>query len=220
MLVQPRSHGVRLVTQHDHALASGALAAAWRGPDGDAALPSTLVVACALHDGMWREEDARPSLEPGTGEVLDFTRIPSERKRAFTEPFLRALEGVEPDVGRLVRLHHETLGSDVEPPPALEWLRLFDRLSLHVGLTPPGSLEAHHPPWLGPEANAPDGTGLRLAWESASRLRVAPWPFAGDAVTLDLPFRDLPPGPWASDAELREAWRDAELGHARVVLVG
>lgn len=220
MLVQPRAHGVRLVTQHDHALASGTLAAAWCGPDRNSALPPTLLVACALHDGMWREEDARPSLDPEADGPLDFTRFVPERKRAFSEPFLRALEAVEPEVGRLVRLHHETLGEPVEPPRALAWLRLFDRLSLHVCLTPPGSLEAKRPSWLGPEADAPDGTRLRLAWEDEARLRVRPWPFAGSAVSLDLPFRDLPPGPWASDEELRDAWRDADVGHSTVVLVG
>ena len=220
MLVQPRTGGVRLVTQHDHALASGAMAAAWRGHAKGAPLPPTLVVACALHDVVWREEDARPSLDTETGRPLDFIHFPTQRKRTFTEAGLAALEAVEPEVGRLVRLHHETLGSDVEPTRALAWVRLFDRLSLHACLTSPGSLEVHRPPWLGPRTPAPDGTVLRLAWDGEDTLRVDPWPFADDALALDIPHRDLPDGPWASDEELRDAWHDAEVAHGRVVLVG
>ncbi len=220
MLVQPRRHALRLVTQHDHAMASGAMAAAWRGPGGDAPLPPLLVVATALHDVVWRDEDARPSLDPDSGLPLDFAAFPPERKRALTAAGLARLDAVEPEVARLVRLHHETLGTAVEPPRALAWIRLFDRLSLWVCLTPPGSLEAHRPSWLGDRVAAPDGTALRLAWEGEGHLRVDPWPFAGERLVLAIPHRDLPTGRWSQEEELVDAWHQAEAAHATVSLTG
>lgn len=238
MLVQRRPDALRMIGQHDHALAAGRMARAWRDPDGEA-LDLELILATTLHDAPWRAADRRPRLDPATGQPCDFITYPREEKYAFLARGIDELAGLHPRVGILVSLHHESfLGEDGLP----EWreqeavrrehlfprlpggtedldadlalLQLFDNLSLLLCLTPPGSDPGSVPSWLGNERLfALPGTDLVLEreWRGPDVLALRPFPFAVRAVELELPYRDLPGGTFRSAEELDRAWHDATL---------
>lgn len=176
MLVQHRPNALRLIRQHDHALAAGRMALAWREPGNGHPLSLALVLATALHDAPWRGADRRPRLGPHGGLPYDFATYPQEEKYAFIARGLDELAGLHPSVGVLVSLHHESFlppgalsgfrqreevrrealrrmpalgpsgGGDEERD--LARLQLFDNLSLFLCLTAPGTSEATVPGWL------------------------------------------------------------------------
>lgn len=237
MLIQRlEDGGLRLVPQHEHGLLSGELAAAWRGPDGDAPLPEEVVLAAALHDLAWTELDAEPRRDPETGEPLDFLSFPSGPKYEAASDAIERVSELHPYAGVLVSLHYTSFGSpgrpadfeeveeerrlellaelgDDAPGPAgirldLAYLRLFDTLSLFLCLTPPGADPSSRPDWLTPERlAAPDGDRtLALSWEGEARAVVAPDVFGGEALEVELACRRLPEARYGSDGELAAAW--------------
>ncbi len=238
MLIQRRGGGLRLIPQHEHGLLSGELAAAWRGADGEA-LSEELVLASALHDLGWRELDAVPRLNPGTGEPYDFLDFPPEEKYEAASDAIERISELHPYAGVLVSLHYASFDSpgrpaefeeveeerrlellaeleDDAPGPArirrdLARLRLFDNLSLFLCLTPPGADPASRPGWLTGELLAvPDG-GPRLepTWRDGDTATLSPWPFDGGELEIAVGHRDLEGTSWTSQEALSEAWEGA-----------
>lgn len=239
MLIQRRDDGrLRLIAQHDHGLLAGELAAAWREPDASE-LPSELVLATALHDLAWRELDDEPRWNPQTREPHDFLDFPPEEKYRAASEAIDRLEELHPWAAVLVSLHYSTFGSPGRPPgfeeseeerrlellddlgdsapePArlhrdLDFLRLFDNLSLYLCLAAPGAREESRPPWLSPRRFEIPGTDVRLelSWDDETEVEVAPFHFE-EGLDLELPYRDLPGGPFESEDALLEAWEEAE----------
>lgn len=131
MLVQRRGRTLRLVRQHDHAMAAGRMAHAWRGlgprgrrgpADGPGAagagsdggrLPFRLVLAVALHDVAWRELDRRPRLDPERGRPFGFDEHPLAEKLEAYRRGLDEMEAVDPWLGLLGSLHYASfVGED------------------------------------------------------------------------------------------------------------
>lgn len=128
MLVQARDRTFRLVRQHDHAMAAGETAHAWRGAGsrgrraGDPTaeggpvgrgLPFRLVLAVALHDVAWRDLDRRPRLDPERGRPFRFDRHPLGEKLEAYRRGLDEMEAVDPWVGLLGSLHYSSfVGED------------------------------------------------------------------------------------------------------------
>ena len=123
MLLQARVRTFRLVRQHDHAMAAGETAHAWRGagsrgcrtggPKAEDApvgrgLPLRLVLAVALHDVAWRELDRRPRLDPERGRPFRFDRHPLGEKLEAYRRGLDEMEAVDPWVGLLGSLHYSS----------------------------------------------------------------------------------------------------------------
>lgn len=104
MIVQPRSDRLRLIRQHDHALAAGELAHAWRPAAG--ALPFRLVAAVGLHDVAWRDLDARPRLDAESGRPHAFDTLPLGPKLRAYAAGVDEMEAVDPWVGLLGSLHY------------------------------------------------------------------------------------------------------------------
>lgn len=115
MIVQARTDGLRLVRQHDHALAAGELAHAWRrtasGP-----LPFRLVAAVGLHDVAWRELDRRPRLDPETGRPHAFDTYPLGPKLRAYAAGLDEMEEVDPWIGLLGSLHYTSFLEEEAAP--------------------------------------------------------------------------------------------------------
>lgn len=219
MLVQARARGLRLIRQHDHALLAGELAGAWRASDDGDRLRWRLVLATALHDAVWWTEDRQPRLDPGTRGPHDFASLPAPMKRRFIAEGTARLEGLDPEVAALVRAHHETLlgGSHGEHDPDLAWLRFFDNLSLFACLTPPGALEEARPPWLRSSVlRTPEGGSLSLEWRGENELSLSPFLLASAPFTVEIPHRDLPPGPYVAQEALRDAWEGASEARWRL----
>jgi hypothetical protein len=205
MLTQHREDVLRLIRQHDHALLAGALAFAWRGPDG-AGIPWTTALATALHDVVWMEEDRIPRVDPVTGAPYDFTTLPPALKRAFVDAGVERLATLDPEVAALVSAHHRTLATraSVDPDPPLAWLRFFDNLSLFLCLTAPGTTSI--PPWLSDSLTPP--APLTLRWLGPDSVGVRPYPF-GAPVRGVLPYRDVPRRRYPDQGALSRAWNDA-----------
>lgn len=118
MIVQPRSDGLRLIRQHDHALAAGELAHAWTVASG--ALPFRLVAAVGLHDVAWRELDRRPSRDPATGRPHAFDGHPLEPKLRAYAAGIDEMEAIDPWIGLLGSLHYSSFLDDAAAPGFLE----------------------------------------------------------------------------------------------------
>lgn len=242
MLIQRRPDALRLIRQHDHALAAGRMAEAWPGAE----LSLELLLATALHDAPWQEADGRPRLDPASGLPHDFVSYPREEKYRFLGRGIDDLQKIHPRVGLLVSLHHESFLGEKELPgwreseaarrerlsrrpgvsleraeADLALLQLFDNLSLFLCLTPPGSDPDSVPPWLRNEglyAVPGEGPVLQREWLAPDVLAVRPFPFAGD-VELEVPYRDLPSGPFPDRKALEGSWYEAPVRVWRATVV-
>lgn len=191
---------------------SGALAAAWRlepRPDGP---PWPTVMAASLHDFLWREEDAAPVLDPGSGWPRSFTGLPRTERTAMLRTHLPVVDAVDPRVGALVREHHAALLEEREPTGTeAPWVWFFDGLSLFACLTGPGADPDRVPGWLGPGVLTPPEPEqpLEARWMDDATLRLDPFPFAGDQLRADVPFREIPRRRYHDPDDLRAAWESA-----------
>jgi hypothetical protein len=233
MIVQKRREFLRLIRQHDHALASGRLALEWAG-NGDAPEPLSheTVLGVSLHDVGWSRADDTPRWDPVTGGVVGFETFPVEERAALYEEGLAFVERVHGWSALLCTLHYAGFGvsedfrrrqdarlarlraavcpteaDDARARRDLAFLRWFDDLSLVACLTGPLSLEP--PAWLDTArlTSGPDGIAREVRWADESTLAIDPFPFRVP-VTLEIPCRDLPGR--LDDAEaLRRGWDSA-----------
>jgi hypothetical protein len=217
MIVQKRRESLRLIRQHDHALASGRLALEWAG-NGDAPEPLSheTILGVSLHDVGWSRADEAPRWDPATGGVVGFETFPLEERAALYEEGLAFVErvhgwsamlcalhyagfGVSEDFrrrqdARIERLRAAVCGTEADNVRARRdhaFLRWFDDLSLIACLTGPLALEP--PAWLSTARleDGPDGVVRETRWIDESTLAVHPFPFRRP-VGLEIPCRDLP----------------------------
>lgn len=108
MLVQVRHDGrLRLFRQHDHAVLSGHLAAAWVGTGrSPAPLDFGLVLAVALHDLAWVELDEMPELDRSADRPFPFHALSNERKIPAYRKGLDRMERLHPYGALLGSLHY------------------------------------------------------------------------------------------------------------------
>jgi hypothetical protein len=239
MLVQyRRDGGARLFRQHDHALLSGQLAAAWTGI-GRAPTPLgfELVLATALHDIAWRDLDEAPMLDPETGHALPFHAYPLDEKVSAYRRGLDEVGRLHPYAALLASLHYtsfpdvEGLGTLLEAESErrislretlelgaydegriardLEFLKLFDSLSIFLCLTPPSASTDDQPVWVesARHAKTPFGESLHLTWVEEDVLHIDPFPFRGP-VEARIAYRELE-GRFEDEETLRAAWETA-----------
>ncbi len=239
MLVQHRPDGsLRLIRQHDHALASGELAAGWVGVEREPApLSFELILSTALHDVAWRRLDDPPRLDPDTSLPLAFHDFPvPEKVRAYREGLDRVGE-IHPYAGLLGSLHYASfpdvageegfqshererrrrlrrelaLGPEDEGHVErdLAFLRLFDALSIFLCLTPRSADPEVHPSWVEGGRHAETPDGHTIHLTWMDDSVVHVDPFPfRDTLELRLPYRRLR-GTFESQAELETAWEGA-----------
>lgn len=110
MIVQEISDGgLLLFRQTDHALLSGAFAAAW-GNDtipAPARRPSVLVAA-SRHDDGWAEWELAPRTGPG-GAPIDFIHIPIDEHVALYKRGIDLVENEDAYAGLVASMHGERL---------------------------------------------------------------------------------------------------------------
>jgi len=206
MLIQERPLGLRLIRQHDHGLLAGQLASCWQLGSQRLAWPT--VLATALHDVVWLDQDLHPRLDPGTGRPYDFLTIPSATRRSLLEVGLTRLHAVEPELAGLVQAHHDALASTTPADPSSEaaWVAFFDHLSLFVCLTEPGGFPCIHPPWLAFPRRAPSGHVVDVRWRSEGRIALSPYPFGPRRLEVTIPFRELGRRRFETACMLQKAW--------------
>lgn len=232
VIVQRRAGELRVFRQHDHALLSGELALAWREAENERAVSDVLVLATSLHDLSWRRADAEPRFNPGTGRPHDFLDFPRDAKFRDAAKGIGRVARLHPYAAVLVSLHYATftgappwfvsreadrrrrmLGQLGLRAPGVErmgedlaLLRLFDVLSLHACLTPPGAAGSDVPSWLSGSYATPDGGRIDVRWIDGETLAATPFPFGDRPLQLRLPFRELVAERFAGAEQLRAAW--------------
>ena len=219
MIVRPAPNALHLITQPDHARLARTIMERCI-PLVDHPRRDAILHAIAEHDNGWTEEDAEPTVDPVTGDVADFIRVPVHvRHRVWprgvarlAEPWPAALVAhhaatvydrfrkesqwtsffAEMEAARDARVHRSGLTHD-DLLADYPFLRLGDLVSL--AFCTASTDEQRFGPWT-----------LKLA---GSRVTVAPSPFAGSTVDFEIVAREIRTGPFQSDAELRAAVREA-----------
>lgn len=220
MIVRRLADGCLLITQPDHAhLARRVME---RCVPLEARVRRTsILVATGEHDNAWAEEDAAPSVDPATGEVLDFIQAPAEVRRGVW-PRTVARLAEDPWAAALVAHHAATVYGRFRADS--EWASFFnemearrDSLVAACKLTIE-DLEADYPyVRLGDlisltfcteasEAQRFDEWTIQLA---GSRVVVTPDLFAGREIAFEIAARTLAQRRFRSDAVLREALESA-----------
>lgn len=240
MVIQPRADTLRLFKQHDHALSCAEMARFWKGFEGGERLEFEAMLAIAMHDCGWIEEDDRLRLDPKNGWPYDFIRMPLDERTAVYRRAIDGAERVSDYAGVLVSVHFSGFIGTMRPEftayeeTRRERLRLaigdrpihgdrdyfalqtLDLLSLAACLTPPDSDVGAHPRWLTGKIDL-GGTPIELRWDGRDRLEISRSPLS-EPVPVRLPYRDIERRCYASNDELSEAWANAEQGVALVTI--
>lgn len=222
MIVRTSQGSIQLITQPDHAhlarrVMEHCVPLATR-PRRDAILH-----AIAEHDNGWTEEDAAPRANAATGEILDFVNAPADVRQAVWPRGVQRLSG-DPWAAALVAQHAITVYDRYRSEG--EWAPFFSRMrALRDEM-----LEASGSAL---DELAPDYAFVRLAdlislvfctgwteeqgfggWTvraSGPNVVVAPDPFDGADIPLEITAKVIPHERYDSDHALRVA-----LSHARV----
>jgi Protein of unknown function (DUF3891) len=221
MIVRRHEDRLLLITQPEHAhLAATIMARAVRlsgSPRRDAILH-----AVREHDNGWAEEDQAPSVDPKTGEILDFVTVPvATRQRVWPRGIARLAD--DPWAAALVAHHaytvYERFRSDAE------WARFFaamldarDARLRASGRTLGDLLADYEFVRLGDLislafcAGWTDRQGF-ADWTvqlSGARVAVTPDAFGGATIPIEVTAREIRRERSRSDGDLREAWTDAQ----------
>lgn len=221
MIVRDHPDRLLLITQPDHAHLAERIMQRCVSLD-EHPRRGAILHAIAEHDNGWAEEDASPALNPETGSVVDFVNAPLAVRHAV---WPRAVARLAPDAwaAALLAQHAITVYDRFRPDP--EWTSFFSTMEAARD----EMLRASGPPL---EALRPDYVFVRLGdlisltfctgWTDEQRFAewsvrrdgddvvVAPDPFDGTRVPIEIHARQLRAGPFRSDAELREALTSAE----------
>ncbi|MFQ5689744.1 MAG: DUF3891 family protein [Gemmatimonadota bacterium] len=241
MLVQIRRDGhLRFIRQHEHALLSGQLAAAWCGPGREAEpLPFEVVFAVALHDLSWRKLDATPRVDPALGRPPSFYEIPLDERLAAYSAGLDEVERIHPYAALLASLHYASFPElravdpfqsgererrdrlrralDLGPEDEgrvqhhLAFLRLFDNLSLFLCLTPPAAACEELPDWVDACRHSSAPDGATIHLTWVGDEVVHVDPFPFRApLAAGVRYRELEAEVCGDEPALRAAWRSTE----------
>jgi hypothetical protein len=235
MIVRPSATSQLLITQPDHAALAGRIIRQWRaGRFPEAARRDWILLAVEQHDNGWREVDAAPIRDEATGRPHDFVTAPDAIRRGV---WPRAIErlAATPYAAALVAQHAAHVygryrgDSDWAPffagmeasrdrhlraagsIPFDEFLRDYfyvrigDLLSL-----------AFCTGWSELKTDVP---GYQIGLDQG-RVTIAPDPFEGREIALEVPARELPNQPFGSALELEAAFARARQTTVTGVLVG
>jgi hypothetical protein len=177
-----------------------------------------ILLAVDQHDNGWQEVDAAPIVETATGRILDFTRAPADVRRSVWPRGVERL-ATTPYAAALVAQHalhiYARFRSDGD------WKAFFEEMTsardAHLRAAASSSLERLQRDyafvrsgdlaslifcnaWQEPQTEA--GYSIQL---DGSRVVVAPDPFGGRSVPIEVSGSELPDRPFSSAAEARRA---------------
>lgn len=226
MIIRPFGTSQLVITQPDHAALAGRLMQHWIG-DGLPGSPrrDEILLAIREHDNGWREVDAAPIVDAATGGLVDFIHAPDAVRRAVWPRGVARLSAT-PYAAALVAQHALYIYSRFRADP--EWRLFFSGLE---------TARAHHLDRIGPvslDDLLRDYAFLRLAdlisltfcraspdppkgdFGYAVDLEgddviVAPNPFGGKAVKIEISARVMPLRPFTSGADALETFTNASI---------
>jgi len=231
VIVRISPGSLQLITQPDHAhLARRVMEQC--APLAVQPRRDRILRAIAEHDNGWAEEDAAPRVNPTTAQIVDFVNAPAEvRQRVWPRGVARLAD--DPWAAALVAQHaivvYDRFHSDPEWAPFFASMRVlrdvmigasrgrlddlaldytFVRLADLISLT-------FCTGWTDEQ-----GFGLWTVHLSGASVVVAPDPFDGAVVPLEIAAKVIPHKPYVSDEALRVALSEAELTTMSGVVIG
>jgi uncharacterized protein DUF3891 len=231
VIVRSVHGGLQLMTQPDHAhlartIMEHCVPLAAR-PRRDAILH-----AIAEHDNGWTEEDAAPTVNPATGNVVDFVSAPLSVRHAVWPRGVARLAD-DPWAAALVAQHAVTVYDRFRSEA--EWTSFFAAMEAMRG----AMLRASGTPL---DHLVADYAFVRLAdlisltfctgwtdeqrfgdWTvqlSGTRVVVTPDAFGGAEIPIEINAREIRNQPFRSDAELRDALSEANTTTLRGEVAG
>ena len=234
MIVNTSVRPALLITQPDHAALSATIMRAWqRGGLPESPRHVAVMLAIQAHDNGWQEVDVEPCLDPATGRVLDFVRVPEDVRHAVWRCGVARLGG-EPYAAALVAQHalhiyrrmrqqpgwrqffvDMTSARDRHLAAAHEAIETLQREYAFLRLADLASLSFCGVDTAGQAQEM--GYDIHLA---GRRLVVSPDPYAGATILLEITGRELDLASFASPAEARAAWQSAPRRTVTGVVTG
>jgi hypothetical protein len=215
MIVRPAPGAVHLITQPDHARLARKIMERCV-PLADHPRRDAILHAIAEHDNGWTEEDSEPTVDPATGNVADFIKVPvGVRQRVWPRGVARL---AEPWAAALVAHHavtvYERFRQDSQWTPFFaEMESARDARVRQSGRSLDDLLVDYPFVRLGDLVSLAFCTGSTDeqrfgAWTvklAGSRVTVTPSPFAGSIVDFEIAAREISTRPFQTDAGLRAA---------------
>ena len=213
-----------LITQPDHAALAGRIMRRWitRGLP-DSPRREEILVAVDQHDNGWRDVDSAPVVDLSTGRILDFVSAPDSVRRGVWPRSVRQLSD-RPYAAALVAQHAMHVYARYRGRP--DWQPFFaemeatrdSRLREAATATLSELIDDYFFVRMGDLLSLTfcngwterqSGVSGYLVHLVGSRLSIAPDPFDGDEVPLEVPARRLSNAPFGSESEARHAFSTA-----------
>jgi hypothetical protein len=205
-----------LITQPDHAhLARRVMERCV--PLESRARRASILVATGEHDNAWAEEDAAPSVDPATGEILDFMQAPATVRRGVWPRTVARLTS-DPWAAALVAHHAATVYGRFRGDP--EWASFFTEMeATRDSLVAACALRSEDLEADYPYVRLGDLISLTFCTESSEAQRFGEWTvqldgdrvavspdlFGGREISFEITAWLLAERRFRSDAALREA---------------
>jgi Protein of unknown function (DUF3891) len=221
VIVRLIDEDVHLITQPDHARLARTIMEHCV-PLVSRARRDAILHAIAEHDNGWTEEDAAPTVDPATGDIVDFVNAPLSVRHAVWPRGISRL-AADPWAAALVAQHaitvYDRFRSDAN------WTSFFARMEamrdamVRESGVPLDDLAADYAfVRLGDlisltfctGSTNEQGFGEWIVHPSGTRVVITPDPFPASEIPIHITATVLPARRFRSDAELREA-----LSHAR-----
>jgi hypothetical protein len=230
MIVRSDSDRLLLVTQPDHALLARRI---MERCVPLASHPRRAVILHAIqeHDNGWSEEDALPTVDASTGEIVDFVNAPADvRQRVWTRGVGRLAE--TPWAAALVAQHAIVIYDRFQGDAA--WTPFFDamrnardsmiRAAGGAAEELPGDYEFLRLADLTSLAFCTGWTGEQRFGDWVVRLSgttvTTPDVFGGAEIPIEIAAKEIASRRFGSDAELRDALRQADSIILRGLVAG
>jgi hypothetical protein len=222
---------LQLITQPDHAHGARAIMEQCV-PLARRARRDAILHAIGEHDNGWAEPDTAPTVDPATGNVVDFVNLPIGERHAVWPRAVARLDN-DPWAATLVAQHAITVYDRFRPES--EWTPFFaemeairDTLLRANGLSLDDLLADYAFVRLGDLISLTFCTGWTDAhryaeWtvqRSGARVVVTPDAFGGAVIPFEIKAREIRSQPFRSDNELRQALRKANTTTLRGEVAG
>ena len=219
MIVRHAGRVLHLITQPDHAALAHRIMQRWE-PLRQHARRASILLAIQEHDNGWREPDASPPVDPGSGQIYDFINAPATIRQAVWPRGVARLSH-DPWAAALVAQHALTIYDRYKSDT--DWSGFFTDMSAtrsalveSCGLTLPQLSDDYVHLRIGDLISLVFCNGWREPqqverWRfqlDGERVAITPGSFAGD-LEMAVPARELADTFYASDAQLKEALQSA-----------
>jgi hypothetical protein len=222
MIVRSLRDRIQLITQPDHAHLARRIMEHCV-PLAARSRRDAILHAIAEHDNGWAEADAAPGVDASNGNILDFITVPLHVRHAVWPRGIARLED-DPWAAALVGQHALTVYGRFRSDR--DWTAFFAEIAaardamLAASGIPLDDLVADYP-----FVRLGDLISLAFCTGSADEQRVADWTvqlsgtrvvvtpdvFGGEEIPIEIEARAIPNRPYRSDAELRDALREAAV---------